>query len=55
MIDSLQSEFDKMDISSHSDLVKLMQFTFHHESIENLIEAIRQFETDTSQRGLLKC
>lgn len=52
MIDSLKSKYEKLDISS-SDLMKLREFTFQRESTENLIEAIRQFEFNTSERGLL--
>lgn len=53
MVDLLKSKYEKMDISSFPDLVKLMRFTFHGESTENLISAIKQFESNTPQQGSL--
>lgn len=46
MIDSLKSKYQKLEISSFQDLVKLMEFTFVNENTENLIAAIKHFESN---------
>lgn len=52
MFDSLKSKYEKLDISSFPDLMKLMKFTFHGESTEKLIAAIKQFQSDTPEQCL---
>lgn len=52
MVDLLKSKFDKLNISSFSDQLKLIEYTFHNESTETLIEAIKQFESDSPEQGL---
>lgn len=51
MVDLLKSKFEKLDISSFPDQLKFMEYTFHNESTEHLIEAIRQFESNTPEQG----
>lgn len=54
MMESIKCDTNEIETLSFTDLMNFMKYTFHHESTENIIEAIRQFESDTSPRGMFK-